>query len=130
VSESPQPWEAAADDVSPADVPTAPGMDAAPDLTATEGAEPEAAEPEATTPEATTPEATTPEATAPEPTAPEAAAPEVAAPEPPTSSDPRVADALSLLAEVQRLPLEEQVEVFADIHRRLTGVLADPDSQA
>ena len=95
MSESPQSWEAAADDVSPADVPTAPGMDAAPDLMATEGAEPEAA-----------------------------------APEPPTSSDPRVADALSLLAEVQRLPLEEQVEVFADIHRRLAGVLADPDSQA
>ena len=29
-----------------------------------------------------------------------------------------------------RCPLTEQVEVYADIHRRLAGVLADPDSQA
>jgi hypothetical protein len=85
-------------------------MDAAPDLTAPEGAEPEAASPQAASPQT--------------------AEPEAPKPEPPTSSDPRVADALSLLAEVQRLPLEEQVEVFADIHRRLAGVLADPDSQA
>ena len=50
----------------------------------------------------------------------------------PTSStaDPRVDDALSRLAEMDALPLTEQVEVYADIHRRLAGVLADPDSQA
>lgn len=47
-----------------------------------------------------------------------------------TSSDPRVSDALSRLAEVDGLPLTEQVAVYADIHRRLAGVLADPDSQA
>jgi hypothetical protein len=47
-----------------------------------------------------------------------------------TSSDPRVADALSRLDEADRLPLPEQVAVYADIHRRLAGVLADPDSQA
>ena len=47
-----------------------------------------------------------------------------------TSSDPRVADALSRLDEADRLPLPEQVAVYADIHRRLASVLADPDSQA
>jgi hypothetical protein len=46
------------------------------------------------------------------------------------STDPRVDDALSRLAEVDQLPLAEQVEVFGDIHRRLAAVLADPDSQA
>jgi hypothetical protein len=40
-----------------------------------------------------------------------------------------VDDALSRLAEVDALPLSEQVEVFADIHRRLAAVLADPDSR-
>lgn len=48
----------------------------------------------------------------------------------PTAADPRVDDALSRLAEVDALPLPEQVEVYADIHRRLGGVLSDPDSQA
>jgi len=53
------------------------------------------------------------------------------APESPhTAADPRVDDALSRLAEVDALPLPEQVEVYADIHRRLAGVLSDPDSQA
>jgi hypothetical protein len=46
------------------------------------------------------------------------------------SADPRVDDALSRLAEIDNLPLTEQVEVYTDIHRRLAGVLADPDSQA
>lgn len=45
-------------------------------------------------------------------------------------ADPRVADALSRLAEVEGLPPREQVEVFGDIHRRLAAVLADPDSRA
>jgi hypothetical protein len=45
-------------------------------------------------------------------------------------ADPRVDDALSRLAEVEALPLAEQVQVYTDIHRRLAGVLADPDSQA
>jgi hypothetical protein len=48
----------------------------------------------------------------------------------PMSADPRVDDALSRLAEIDNLPLTEQVEVYSDIHRRLAGVLADPDSQA
>lgn len=48
----------------------------------------------------------------------------------PSSADPRVDDALSRLAEIEVLPLAEQVQVYADIHRRLAGVLADPDSQA
>jgi len=48
----------------------------------------------------------------------------------PPTADPRVDDALSRLAEVDSLPLTEQVEVYADIHRRLAGVLSDPDSQA
>jgi hypothetical protein len=47
-----------------------------------------------------------------------------------TSADPRVDDALSRLSEIDNLPLTEQVEVYSDIHRRLAGVLADPDSQA
>jgi hypothetical protein len=46
------------------------------------------------------------------------------------AADPRVDDALSRLAEIGNLPLTEQVEVYTDIHRRLAGVLADPDSQA
>lgn len=45
-------------------------------------------------------------------------------------ADPRVEDALSRLAEVDGLPLADQVEVFTDVHRRLAAVLADPDSQA
>ena len=44
--------------------------------------------------------------------------------------DPRVDDALSRLAELEQLPLAEQVEVYADIHRRLAAVLSDPDSRA
>jgi len=56
---------------------------------------------------------------------PAAGAPAAGAP-----ADPRVQDALSRLAEVDQLPLAEQVEVFGDIHRRLAAVLADPDSQA
>jgi hypothetical protein len=44
--------------------------------------------------------------------------------------DPRVDDAVSRLAEIDALPLAEQVEVYTDIHRRLAGFLADPDSQA
>ena len=48
----------------------------------------------------------------------------------PATADPRVDDALSRLAEVEALPLAEQVAVYADIHRRLAGVLSDPDSQA
>jgi hypothetical protein len=61
-----------------------------------------------------------------------AATPSTPTPGTPTSStaDPRVDDALSRLAEMDALPLTEQVEVYADIHRRLAGVLADPDSQA
>ena len=47
----------------------------------------------------------------------------------PASEDPRVDDALSRLAELDGMPLAEQVEVFGDIHRRLDGVLADPDSR-
>ena len=52
-------------------------------------------------------------------------APEVEA----ETGDPRVDDAISRLAEVDSLPLAEQVEVFTDIHRRLAAVLADPDSR-
>jgi hypothetical protein len=48
----------------------------------------------------------------------------------PQTGDPRVDDALSRLAEAGSLPLAEQVEVYADIHRRLSGVLADPGSRA
>jgi hypothetical protein len=47
----------------------------------------------------------------------------------PNTADPRVDDALSRLAEVEALPLAEQVEVYTDIHRRLAAVLADPESQ-
>jgi hypothetical protein len=46
------------------------------------------------------------------------------------TTDPRVDDAVSRLSEIDGLPLTEQVEVYSDIHRRLAGVLADPDSQA
>lgn len=46
------------------------------------------------------------------------------------SHDARVEDALSRLAELDGLPLAEQVGVFRDIHQRLAAVLADPDSQA
>lgn len=45
------------------------------------------------------------------------------------AGDPRVADAMSRLAELDALPLAEQVEVFGDVHRRLAAVLADPDSR-
>jgi hypothetical protein len=47
----------------------------------------------------------------------------------PATGDPRVDDALSRLAEVDQLPLAEQVDVFSDIHGRLAAVLADPDSR-
>jgi hypothetical protein len=55
---------------------------------------------------------------------------EQSAAQPSAATDPRVDDALSRLAEIGSLPLAEQVEVYTDIHRRLAGVLADPDSQA
>ena len=45
------------------------------------------------------------------------------------AADPRVDDALSRRGDRQP-PFDEQVEVYTDIHRRLAGVLADPDSQA
>ncbi|HYN57599.1 MAG TPA: hypothetical protein VES03_10400 [Motilibacterales bacterium] len=67
-----------------------------------------------------------PPATAPE-TAPPTAPPATGMP---PTADPRVDDAVSRLAEVETLPLTEQVAVYADIHRRLAGVLSDPDSQA
>ncbi len=44
--------------------------------------------------------------------------------------DPRVADAVSRLDELDGLALADQVEVFSDVHRRLAAVLSDPDSQA
>lgn len=55
--------------------------------------------------------------------------PQAAAPGIPATGDPRVDDALSRLAEVDQLPLAEQVDVFSDIHGRLAAVLADPDSR-
>lgn len=76
-------------------------------------------------PPATAPETALP-ATAPE-TAPPTAPPATGMP---PTADPRVDDAVSRLAEVETLPLTEQVAVYADIHRRLAGVLSDPDSQA
>lgn len=70
-------------------------------------------------------------ASEPAPTGPDNEAPATLAPAPSaTPADPRVDDALSRLAEIDQLPLAEQVEVFGDIHRRLAAVLADPDSQA
>jgi len=45
-------------------------------------------------------------------------------------TDPRIDDAMSRLDELPRLPLTEQVEVFADIHSRLASVLSDPESRA
>ena len=51
-------------------------------------------------------------------------------PEPPGGTrDPRVDDALSRLAELDDLPVPEHVDVYADIHRRLEAVLADPESR-
>ena len=45
------------------------------------------------------------------------------------SGDLRVEDALTRLAELDGLPLAEQVDVFADVHRRLSVVLAhDPSA--
>jgi hypothetical protein len=66
--------------------------------------------------------ATTPSPAQPRP--PQPARPEMG------SGDPRVDDALSRLAELDALPVAEQVEVFTDIHARLAAVLADPDSRA
>lgn len=67
---------------------------------------------------------------APEPPRADASGPS-GTPTPPLAvGDPRVDDALSRLAEVDALPLSEQVEVFTDIHRRLAAVLADPESRA
>lgn len=54
-----------------------------------------------------------------------------AATTPPTPApDPRIADAVARLDELDALPLAEQVPVFTDIHRRLNAVLSDPDSKA
>lgn len=84
------------------------------------------------TPDRQAPDRPSPRATAePSPdagsvTGPPAEPPEAAA-QPPI--DPRVEDALSRLTELADLPLAEQVGVFADIHQRLEGVLADPDSR-
>ena len=55
---------------------------------------------------------------------------EVSTPGSPLPPDPRIADALSRLDELDSLPLGEQVSVYTDIHRRLSAVLSDPDSRA
>lgn len=41
------------------------------------------------------------------------------------TGDPRVDAALDRLAEIEGAPVAEHVEVFTDIHARLTGALAD-----
>jgi hypothetical protein len=50
----------------------------------------------------------------------------------PASGDPdsRIAAALARLDECAGLPLGAQVEVFADLHRRLAEILSDPRAQA
>lgn len=47
----------------------------------------------------------------------------------PGAGDPRVDDALSRLDELDALPVPDHVDVYADIHRRLEAVLADPESR-
>lgn len=47
----------------------------------------------------------------------------------PGATDPRVQDALGRLGECHELPLDEQVQVYADIQRRLAEILADPAAQ-
>lgn len=76
-------------------------------------------------PSAPTPPPPTPEQTEPEQTEPGDETGAAA-----SSADPRVDDAVARLADVNALPVAEQVEVYADIHRRLAAVLSDPDSQA
>ena len=46
-------------------------------------------------------------------------------PRPEPTGEPRVDAALDRLAELDATPVGEHVEVFADIHARLTGALAD-----
>lgn len=46
-------------------------------------------------------------------------------PVPEPTGEPRVDAALDRLAELAGAPVAEHVEVFADIHARLTGALAD-----
>ena len=41
------------------------------------------------------------------------------------TGDPRVDAALERLAELEGAPVAEHVEVYGDIHARLTGALAD-----
>lgn len=45
-------------------------------------------------------------------------------------NDPRVIAAVARLGECETLPADEQIAVYADIHRRLAEVLADPAAQA
>lgn len=44
--------------------------------------------------------------------------------------EPRISSALARLDECSQLTASAQIEVFADIHRRLAEVLADPRAQA
>ncbi len=46
------------------------------------------------------------------------------------TGEPRVDAALERLAELDGAPVSEHVEVFTDIHARLTGALADLGDEA
>jgi len=46
------------------------------------------------------------------------------------TGEPRVDAALDRLSELEGAPVAEHVEVFTDIHARLTGALADPGDDA
>ena len=46
------------------------------------------------------------------------------------TGDPRVDAALERLAELDGAPVSEHVEVFTDVHARLTGALADLGDEA
>ena len=46
------------------------------------------------------------------------------------TGDPRVDAALDRLSELESTPVAEHVEIFTDVHARLTGALADLGEEA
>jgi hypothetical protein len=48
-------------------------------------------------------------------------------PQPPVTGEPGVDDALKRLSEIDDLPTADHVEVYDEVHQRLSDILADSD---
>ena len=63
----------------------------------------------------------------PDPVSVEASAGQREVPEPPATGESAVDDALGRLSQISEAPTADHVEIYDDVHRRLTDALADVD---